>query len=147
MTIALGCDHGGLCLKNAVLEYLKNKGIETRDMGAFESRSCDYADYALPVCSAVLSGEAAFGMLFCGTGIGMSIAANKIRGIRCAVLGDVFSAKATRSHNDANVLAMGERVIGVGLALEIIDAFLETDYSREPRHQTRIDKISKLEER
>lgn len=147
MTIAIGSDHGGIHLKAAVIEHLQHDGIKTLDMGAYEDKSSDYADYAVPVCSAVLSGEADFGILICGTGVGMSISANKIRGIRCALLGDVFSAKATRSHNDANVMAMGERVIGVGHALEIVDAFLGTAFSNEPRHTQRIEKIMRLEER
>lgn len=147
MTIALGSDHGGYSLKAIVIEHLQKKGITTIDKGAYDNTSCDYSDYAVPVCSAVLSGEADYGILICGTGIGMSISANKIRGIRCALLGDVFSAKATRSHNDANVMSMGERVVGPGLALEIVDAFLGTDFSNEPRHQRRINKMMDLEER
>lgn len=147
MTIAIGSDHGGIHLKAAVIEHLKQNNSKVLDMGAYEDKSSDYADNAVPVCSAVLSGEADFGILICGTGVGMSIAANKIRGIRCALLGDVFSAKATRSHNDANVMAMGERVIGAGHALEIVDAFLGTAYSNEPRHAQRIEKVMSLEER
>lgn len=147
MIIALGSDHGGLCLKSAVIAHLQKKGIKTIDFGAHESSSSDYPDYATPVCGAVLSNEADYGILICGTGVGMSIAANKINGIRCALLGDVFSAKATRAHNDANVMSMGERVIGEGLALEIVDAFLGTAYSNEPRHQERIQKVMNLEER
>ena len=147
MTIAIGCDHGGLCLKKYVIEHLQNKDVSTLDMGVHQTASCDYPDYAALVCDAVLSGKADYGILVCGTGIGMSIAANKIRGIRCAVLGDVFSAKATRSHNDANVMALGERVVGPGLALEIVDAFLATDFSGDERHKNRIDKAMRLEER
>lgn len=145
MTIAIGSDHGGVSLKSAVIEHLQKKGVNTIDKGAYDKTSCDYSDYAVPVCNAVLSGEADLGILICGTGIGMSISANKIRGIRCAVLGDVFSAKATRSHNDANVMSLGERVIGHGLALEIVDAFLGTVFSNEPRHKRRINKMMDLE--
>ena len=145
MTIAIGSDHGGYELKQAIMHHLKDKGLETVDFGVFECVSCDYSDYAVPVCEAVLSKKADFGILICGTGIGMSIAANKIRGIRCALLGDVFSAKATREHNDTNVMALGARVVGPGLALEIADAFLSTKFSNEPRHLRRINKIMDLE--
>ncbi len=145
MIIAIGSDHGGVHLKAIVIEHLQKKGVNTIDKGSYDKTSCDYSDYAVPVCSAVLSGEADLGVLICGTGIGMSMSANKIHGIRCAVLGDVFSAKATRSHNDANVMSLGGRVVGPGLALEIVDAFIGTDFSNEPRHQRRINKIMELE--
>lgn len=145
MIIALGCDHGGLDLKNIIIEHLKSKGFKIKDFGTYDTNSCDYSDFAVAVCECVVSKEADFGVLICGTGIGMSMAANKIDGIRCALLGDVFSAKATRQHNDANVMALGARVVGAGLALEIVDAYLETAYSKEARHAKRIEKISSLE--
>lgn len=147
MKIAIGCDHGGIELKAAIIEHLQKHGREIRDFGAYSCDACDYPDYAVPVCEAVLAGKADFGILICGTGIGMSISANKIHGIRCALLGDVFSAKATRAHNNTNVMALGGRVIGPGHALEIVDAFLGTGFSGEQRHQNRIDKIMNLEKR
>ena len=147
MIIALGCDHGGLDLKNNIIEHLKHKGIETKDFGAYDCNSCDYSDFAVPVCESVISKESDFGILVCGTGVGMSISANKIQGIRCALLSDVFSAKATRSHNDSNVMALGARVVGAGLALEIVDAFLATAFSKEPRHEKRIEKIKNIKMR
>ena len=147
MVIALGSDHGGYELKQIIMQHLNEKGIETIDFGVFEQSSCDYSDYAVPVCEAVLSKKADFGILVCGTGIGMSISANKIHGIRCALLGDVFSAKATREHNDTNVMALGGRVVGSGLALEIVDDFLSTAFSNEERHIRRISKIMDLEKR
>ncbi len=147
MIIAIGCDHGGIELKAAIIEHLQKQGKEICDFGAYSCDACDYPDYAVPVCEAVLAGKADFGILICGTGIGMSISANKIHGIRCALLGDVFSAKATRAHNNTNVMALGGRVIGPGHALEIVDAFLRTGFSGEQRHQNRIDKIMNLEKR
>lgn len=145
MRIALGSDHAGLDLKKEVIQHLKQKGIETVDFGTYDCASCDYPDFVPPVCEDVLSGKADFGILVCSTGIGISISANKIHGIRCALLGDVFSAKMTRAHNDANVMAMGGKVIGEGHAMEIVDAFLETPFSKEERHQRRIDKMMALE--
>ena len=146
MKVAIGCDHGGINLKPVLIEYLNKKGIEYKDFGTFSKESCDYIDYALPVCNAVKKGECDKGILICGTGIGMSITANKIKGIRCGHCHDVFSAKMTRLHNDANVLAMGERVIGPGLMVEIVDAFLSTEFSNEERHVRRIEKIKKVED-
>ena len=145
MIIALGSDHGAFELKNIIIEHLQQKGIKTIDCGTNSVDSCDYSDYAQKVCALVNNGEATLGILVCGTGIGMSMAANTIAGIRCALCGDVFSAKATRSHNDANVLALGARVVGVGLALEIVDAYLGTPFSGEQRHARRIEKVMKLE--
>ena len=142
--IALACDHGALGLKKAVADYLLSKGIAYEDFGTYEAASCDYADFAVPVAEAVAAGEYRFGILLCGTGIGMSIAANKVKGVRAAVVSDEFSAKATRAHNDANVLCMGERVVGSGLALSILDAFLKTPFEGG-RHKTRIDKIAEVE--
>ncbi len=147
MVIALGSDHGAFELKNIILEHLKQNGINTIDCGTNSVDSCDYSDYAKKVCALVNDGTAALGVLVCGTGIGMSMAANKIAGIRCALCGDVYSAKATRSHNDANVIALGARVIGSGLALEIIDAFLNTPFSGEQRHARRIQKVMELEKK
>jgi len=145
MTIAIGADHGGFHLKEVIICHLKEQGKEVIDFGTYGCDSCDYPDYAVPVCEAVLSGQADFGILICGTGIGISISANKIPGIRCALLGDIYSAKATRLHNDANVMALGGRVVGDGLALELVDAFLNTEFSGEERHVNRINKIAALE--
>ena len=147
MTIALGSDHGGFDLKNIIIDHLKKKGHDIVDCGTYDRNSCDYSDYAVPVCLAVTEGKADFGILICGTGIGMSISANKINGIRCALLDNVFSAKATREHNDSNVMALGERVTGPGLALELVDAFLGTAFSNEERHLRRIRKVMDLEKR
>ena len=147
MTIALGSDHGGFELKCAVIAHLQKSGCEIKDFGVYEACASDYPDSAVPVCGAVLSGGADLGILICGTGIGISISANKIHGIRCALCGDVFSAKMARLHNNAQVLALGGRVVGVGLALEIVDAFLQTPFSGEPRHVQRVGKIMKLEGR
>lgn len=145
MKIAIGCDHGGINLKPFLIDYLTKKGIDYQDFGCFSKESVDYSDYAIPVCEAVKTGECDFGVLLCGTGIGMSIVANKIKGIRCGHCHDVFSAKMTRLHNDANVLAVGERVVGPGLFIEIVDAFLSTNFSNEERHIRRINKIKDIE--
>lgn len=147
MIIALGSDHGAFELKDIIIDDLKHLGYETLDCGTNSGESCDYSDYAQKVCTLVNSGEADLGILICGTGIGMSMAANKIKGIRCALCGDVFSAKATRSHNDANVLALGARVVGSGLAKEIVHAYLNTQFSGDERHARRIQKVMKLEEK
>ncbi len=147
MKIAIGCDHGGINLKPVLVEYLEKNGYEYTDFGTFDTSSVDYNDYAEPVCNAVVKGEADFGILICGTGIGMSIVANKIKGIRCGHCSDTFSAKMTREHNDANVLAFGERVVGAGLMLEIVEAFLTTKFSNGARHVNRVNKIKALEER
>ncbi len=147
MTIALASDHGGYELKNIILEHLKGKNIDTIDYGVYSCASSDYPDSAVPVCEAVLSKKADLGILACGTGIGISISANKINGIRCALLGDVFSAKMARAHNNVNVMAIGGRVIGPGHALEIVDAFLSTPFSNEERHIRRVEKIMELEKR
>jgi ribose 5-phosphate isomerase B len=147
MKIAIGADHAGFRLKDEVVEYLKAEGHEVEDFGCHCADSIDYPDYALPVCERVASGQAERGILICGTGIGMTIAANKIPGIRCALVHDLFSAKATREHNDSNVLAMGERVIGPGLALEIVKVWISTAFSQGERHVNRIEKIKRLEEK
>lgn len=146
MKIAIGADHAGFRLKDEIAQALQAAGHEVEDFGCHCADSIDYPDYALPVCEKVASGEADRGILICGTGIGMSIAANKIPGIRCALVHDLFSAKATREHNDTNVLAMGERVIGPGLALEIAKVWIETEFSQGERHQNRIAKIKRLED-
>ncbi len=147
MKVAIGCDHGGIKLKPVLIDYLNKKGIEFIDVGCFSEESVDYNDFAEKVCEKVVSGDCDRGILICGTGIGMSIVANKIKGIRCGHCHDVFSAKMTREHNDANVLAFGERVIGPGLMLEIVDAFLNTEFSNGERHIRRVEKIKQLEDR
>ncbi len=147
MKIAIGCDHGGINLKPALLEYLDKKGIEYKDFGCFSKESVDYNEYALLVSNAVASKEYDLGILICGTGIGMSIVANKVKGIRCGHCQDTFSARMTREHNDANVLAFGERVVGVGLMLDIVEAFISTPFSNGERHARRVEKIKELEEK
>ena len=142
--IAIACDHGALRLKKEIIEYLENQGVVYKDYGTYEPESCDYADFAIPVAEAVAVGEFKFGVLLCGTGIGMSIAANKVKGIRAAAVTDEFSAAATRAHNDANILCMGERVVGSGLALNILDTFLNTPFEGG-RHAVRIGKIAEYE--
>lgn len=144
MKIAVGCDHGGLNLKSEIVEYLKSEGIEFKDFGTYTEASCDYADIALPVAEAVVAKEFDFGILICGTGIGIGIAANKVPGIRAALCSDTFSAHATREHNDANILTMGERVVGKGLAIDIVKAFLTSQFEGD-RHLTRINKIADIE--
>ncbi|MBO8434461.1 MAG: ribose 5-phosphate isomerase B [Tyzzerella sp.] len=139
--IALGCDHGGFSLMKEVIAYLDSKGYEYKNFGTYSEESCDYPDFAKKVANAVVSGECEKGILICGTGIGISITANKFKGIRCALCGDCFSAQATREHNDANILALGERVTGPGLAVKIVDTFLNTPFSNDERHIRRIEKI------
>lgn len=141
--IALGCDHGGYALMQEVIAYLEKQNIAYQNFGTNSEDSCDYPVYAKKVAHAVVNKECEKGILICGTGIGISIAANKIEGVRAALCGDCFSAKATREHNDANILAMGARVVGAGLALEIVKVFLETPFSNEERH---IKRISQIEE-
>ncbi len=145
MKIAIACDHAAPALKALVTEHLRKKGLTVEDFGTNTPDSVDYPDYAIKVAEAVASKEADLGILICGTGIGMSIAANKVKGIRCALCSDTFSAHATREHNDANVLAFGERVVGAGLALDIVDAFIDTPFSNADRHVARIDKITAIE--
>ena len=147
MKIAIGADHAGFRLKDEIVPLLKELGHEVEDFGCDCSQSVDYPDYAIPVCERVVKGEADRGILICGTGIGMSIAANKVPGIRCALVHDLFSAKATREHNDSNVLAMGERVIGPGLAQEIVKVWLETPFSQGERHVNRVNKVMAIERR
>ena len=146
MKVAFGCDHGGINLKPVLIKFLQEKGIEYVDYGCFDTASTDYNEYALKVANAVKDGECDKGILFCGTGIGMSIVANKVKGIRCGHCHDVFSAKMTRLHNDANILALGERVVGPGLMLEIVEAFLFTEFSNDERHLRRVNKIKAVEE-
>ena len=145
MRIAIGADHGGVHLKEEIVKYLQKEGYEYQDFGTFDTQAVDYPNIAFPVANAVRDGRFDTGILICGTGIGMSITANKVPGIRCALLGDVFSAKATRAHNDANMMALGERVTGPGLALEIVDAFLHTPFSGEERHARRVAQIAQIE--
>ena len=140
--LAIGSDHAGYGLKQAVMKHLAEKGIEYKDYGTYSEASCDYPDFAEAVSQAIIGGEAERGILICGTGIGISIAANRHREIRAAVCGDCFRAKATREHNDANILAMGARVVGEGLALQIVDTFLETEFSNGANHVRRIGKMS-----
>ena len=147
MKVAIGCDHGGINLKPALIDYLEKKGIEYIDFGCYGKDSVDYNEYALAVSESVAKKECDLGILICGTGIGMSIVANKVKGIRCGHCHDVFSARMTRAHNDANVLAFGERVIGVGLMLDIVEAFLTTPFSNGERHVNRVNKIKALEEK
>ena len=146
MKIAVACDHGGLMLKNVLLKYLQEKGYGVEDFGTCTADSCAYPDFALPAAEAVASGACDRGIVICSTGIGISIAANKVKGIRCAHCHDTYSAKYTRLHNDANMLAFGQKVIGEGLMLEIVETFLTTEFEGG-RHQRRIDKIKAIEEK
>ena len=146
MKIALGCDHGGLEHKNAILEHLKSRGFEVEDFGIYEQVSVDYPDIAIKVANTIKDGECERGILVCGTGIGMSLAANKVKGIRAAACSEHFSAKYTRLHNDSNILCLGGRVIGVGTALELVDLFVDTEFEGG-RHATRVGKIAAIEER
>ncbi|MBO5237246.1 MAG: ribose 5-phosphate isomerase B [Lachnospiraceae bacterium] len=139
--IALGSDHGGYGLKQEVIKHLQEKGIEYKDYGCYSEESCDYPIYGKAVAEAVAKGECEQGIIICGTGIGISIAANKVPGVRAALCHDCFSAQATREHNNANILAMGARVIGPGLALKIVDTFLETPFSNDERHVRRISML------
>ena len=140
--IAVGSDHAGYALKQVVMAHLKERGEEFKDYGTYSEASCDYPDFAEEVSQAIIKGEADKGILICGTGIGISIAANRHREIRAALCGDCFSAEATRQHNDANVLAMGARVVADGLALKIVDTFLDTPFSNGANHVRRISKLS-----
>lgn len=146
MKIAVACDHGGLNLKNEVIKYLKENGYEYVDFGTGTTDSCDYPDYALPAAEAVACGECERGIIICSTGIGVSIVANKVPGVRCAHCHDSYCAEFTRRHNDANVLAMGEKVVGVGYALKIAETFLNTEFEGG-RHQRRVDKITAIEKK
>ena len=144
MKIAIGCDHGALDLKNKVIAHLTAKGYEVVNFGTDTLDSCDYPDFAAPAAKAVASGECDKGIVLCTTGIGVSITANKVKGIRCALLSDVMSARMTRQHNDTNMMAIGAAVVGPMLALEIIDTWLGAEYEGG-RHQRRVDKMMALE--
>lgn len=139
--IAIGCDHGALDLKNQLIDHLKKRGIECKDTGCYTNESCDYPVYAKKVTDLVNSKECELGILLCGTGIGMSIAANKVKGIRAALCSDCFSAEATRQHNDTNVLCLGARVIGPELAFRIADTFIDAKFSGDERHKRRISML------
>ena len=144
MKIAVGCDHGGLEHKNAIAEHLKSEGFEVEDFGIYENKSVDYPEIALKVANSIKNGENELGILFCGTGIGMSLAENKVNGIRAAACSEHFSAKYTRLHNNSNILCLGGRVIGIGTALELCDIFVNTEFEGG-RHQRRIDMITEIE--
>lgn len=146
MKIAIGSDHAGLVLKNEIIKHLKAKNIQHEDFGTFTEESCDYPDFAEKVADKVADKSFELGILVCGTGIGISIAANKVPGIRAALCSDTFSAHACREHNDANILALGARVVGIGLALDIVDSFLNASFEGS-RHSKRIDKISQIEKK
>lgn len=146
MKIAIGCDHGALELKNEIVRHLHARGDEVVDFGTHTCESCDYSDFAAAAARAVAAGECERGIVLCTTGIGVSIAANKIRGIRCALLTDVTCARLTRLHNDTNVMALGAGVTGKLVALEIVDTWLDTPFSGEARHSRRIEKVAALEE-
>ena len=139
--IALGCDHGGYELMQEVKAFLESKGYEYKDFGCYSTASVDYPEYGRAAAKAVASGECELGIIICGTGIGISITANKVPGVRCALCNDCFSAAATKEHNNANMLAMGARVLGTGLALKIVDTFLSTPFSNDERHIRRIAMI------
>ena len=144
--IALGSDHGGFELKEVVKKHLEERGIEYKDFGTYSLDSCDYPDFGKAAAEAVASGECEKGIVICTTGIGISIVANKVKGIRCALCSETTSARLTREHNDANVLALGGGMTGPLLALEIVDTFLDTEFSGLEKHARRISKISSIEE-
>ena len=145
MKIAVGCDHGALALKNKLVSHLEAKGFEVKDFGTYTNASCDYPEFAAAAAKAVASGECEKGIVLCTTGIGVSISANKIDGIRCALLADTWSAKMTRLHNDTNMMALGAGIVGENLALEIVDTWIGTEFSGDERPQRRIDKLMALE--
>ena len=145
MKIAIGCDHGALALKEKIVAHLNRQGHEVSDFGTYTADSCDYPDFAAAAARAVADGRCERGIVLCTTGIGVSISANKIDGIRCALLSDAWTGKMTRLHNDTNMMAMGAGVVGENLALEIVDTWLNTEFSGEARHQRRIDKLMALE--
>ena len=146
MKIALACDHGGLNLKREIKKYLEENGYETVDFGTDAFDSCDYPDFALPAAEAVASGKCERGIVVCSTGIGVSIVANKVPGVRCAHCHDTYCAEFTRRHNDANMLALGEKVVGAGYALKIVEAFMYSEFEGG-RHQRRVDKITAIEKK
>ena len=139
--IAIACDHGGFDLKCLVLKHLEERGLEYKDFGCFDKSSCDYPDFGRPAAEAVGSGECERGIVICTTGIGISIVANKVKGVRCALCADSLSAKLTREHNNANMLAMGAGIVGPNLALSILDTFLDTPFPGEEKHVRRVNKI------
>ena len=145
MKIVIGSDHGGIHLKEVLKQHLAERGVEVSDAGTYTEESCDYPDIALKVCREITAGKAERGILVCGTGIGMSMAANEVKGIRAALCGDVFSAAMSREHNNANVICLGERVLGAGLAARILDAWLDTEFAGG-RHERRVNKIMAIEE-
>ena len=145
MKLAIACDHGALALKDALVKRLEGQGYQVKDFGTYTLDSCDYPDYAAPAAQAVASGECEKGIVLCTTGIGVSITANKVKGIRCALLSDVMSARMTREHNDTNMMAIGAGVVGQMLAFQIVDTWLGTEFSGDARHQRRIDKMMALE--
>ena len=142
--IVIGCDHGGLELKNDIIKHLEKRCVEVTDVGTYTSESCNYPDYARALCEKIQNGEFELGILVCGTGIGMSMAANKHNGIRAACCSDTFSARMTRMHNNANVLCLGGRVVGAGLAIDMVDLFVDTEFEGG-RHQARVDMIADIE--
>ena len=146
MKIVIGCDHAGFQIKNAVKEHILKKGYEVVDVGTHSTESCHYPVYAHAAAEKILCGECELGILICGTGIGMSMAANKHKGIRAACCSDVFSARLTREHNDANMLCFGQRVVGIGLALDLVDAFLGAEYMNSGNHPLRVAMLSDIEE-
>lgn len=146
MKIVIGCDHAGFGLKNLVIDHVKAKGYDVIDVGTDSTASCHYPLFADALSKKILAGEAELGILICGTGIGMSIAANKHKGIRAACCSDTFSARLTREHNDANVLCFGERVVGAGLALDLVDAFLGAEYLNNGNHVTRVAMLKDIED-
>ena len=145
--IAIGSDHAGYELKQVIMKHLEERNLEYKDYGTYSSDSCDYAVYAEKTARAVVDGECEIGLLFCGTGVGISIAANKVKGIRACCCSDLFSAEMTRLHNNANMLCLGGRVVTPEKAIELVDIFLDTKFSGEERHQRRIDQIIDLENR
>ena len=145
--IAIGSDHAGFELKQVIMKHLEERNLEFKDYGTYSSDSCDYAVYAEKTARAIVDGECEIGLLFCGTGVGISIAANKVKGIRACCCSDLFSAEMTRLHNNANLLCLGGRVVTPEKAIELVDIFLDTPFSGEERHQRRIDQIIDLENR
>ncbi len=142
--IVIGSDHAGLALKSKVIEHLRDRGLEVLDVGTYSTDSCNYPDYARALCKKIQSGEFEIGILICGTGVGMSMAANKHNGIRAACVSDIFSARMTRPHNNANVLCIGERVVGPGLAFDLVDAFIDSEYLGG-RHEARVSILTDIE--
>jgi len=147
MKIAIGGDHATVMMKKTIVDLLKDEGHKVKDFGTFTSESVDYSDYGQKVAEAVAGGKFERGIVICGTGIGISISANKVKGIRCALCSDVFSAKATRLHNDTNVLALGERNTGIGVALEIVKVWVDTPFSGDERHKRRVKKVMNIEKK